>query len=271
MEASVEESGAAAITAAFARAEEDGRPALMPYLMGAFPDVETATAVAGAYVDSGADLIELGVPFSDPLADGPVIHAAATKALDAGATLDSVLETCSEVSPRIPIVLLCYANMIVGDPEGFASKIAQAGASGVIVPDLPLEEADSVREALEARGLALIPLIAPTTPADRRRQIAERAQGFIYLVSSIGTTGERAQFAEDLSSLVGEVREVSSVPVAVGFGISTAEQAAEIGKLASGVIIGSRLVRAVDEAGDRAEAVEAVSALVGDSADAISR
>ena len=263
--------GGASISAAFDRAREEGRAALMPYLMGAFPDVATATAVANAYVDSGADLVELGVPFSDPLADGPVIHAAATKALDSGATLESVLETCSEVSPRIPVVLLCYANMIIGDPESFASRIAGAGASGVIVPDLPLEEADSVREALQAHDLVLIPLIAPTTPPERRRRIAERAEGFIYLVSSTGTTGERAQFARDLAALISEVREVSTVPVAVGFGISTPQQAAEIGQIASGVIIGSRLVRAVDEAGNPEDAVEAVSTLVGDSADAISR
>lgn len=271
MAAASRTSGNDAIAAAFDRAGEQGRAALMPYLMGAFPDIETATAVASAYADSGADLIELGVPFSDPLADGPVIHAAATKALEAGATLDSVLQTCSEISARIPVVLLCYANMILGDPTAFAGKVAAAGGAGVIVPDLPLEEADGVRQAMDDAGLALIPLIAPTTPPERRRAIAENARGFVYLVSSTGTTGERARFADDLAGLVSEVRGVSEVPVAVGFGISNAEQAAEIGEIAGGVIIGSRLVREVDEAADKDAAVEAVSAVVGESADALSR
>ncbi len=243
----------------------------MPYLMGAFPDVATATAVANAYVDSGADLIELGVPFSDPLADGPVIHAAATRALDAGANLESVLETCRAVSARIPVVLLCYANMILNEPETFARKIAEAGAAGAIVPDLPLEEARPVREAFDAEGLVLVPLIAPTTPPDRRKAIAEQARGFIYLVSSTGTTGERARMADDLSALISEVRDVSEVPVAVGFGISSTKQVAEIGSVAGGVIIGSRLVRVVDEAGDPDAAVEAVSVVVGESVDALRR
>lgn len=264
-------SGSEAVADAFARAAGEGRAALMPYLMGAFPDVSTATAVANAYVDSGADLIELGVPFSDPLADGPVIHAAATQALDAGANLESVLETCRAVSPRIPVVLLCYANMILGSPEAFARKIAEAGAAGTIVPDLPLEEAGPVRDAFDAEGLVLVPLIAPTTPPDRRMAIAEQARGFIYLVSSTGTTGERARMADDLSALISEVREVSEVPVAVGFGISNADQVAEVGSVAGGVIIGSRLVRAVEEAADPDAAVSAVSVVVGESADALRR
>lgn len=263
--------GKEAIAAAFEAARGEGRAALMPYLMGAFPDVATANAVAAAYVDEGADLIELGVPFSDPLADGPVIHAASTKALEAGATLDSVLETCAEISPRVPVVLLCYANMLLADPTEFARKIAVAGASGVIVPDLPLEEADAVRQAIDGEGLALIPLIAPTTPQERRKAIAERAQGFVYLVSSTGTTGERAKLADDLPALVTSVSELAEVPVAVGFGISTPEQAAAIGEIAGGVIIGSRLVRAVDEASSADAAVEAVSAVIRESADALSR
>lgn len=264
-------SGSEAVASAFARAAGEGRAALMPYLMGAFPDVATATAVANAYVDSGADLIELGVPFSDPLADGPVIHAAATRALDAGANLESVLETCRAVSSRIPVVLLCYANMILGEPERFARRIAEAGAAGTIVPDLPLEEAQPVREAFDSEGLVLVPLIAPTTPPDRRKAIAEQARGFIYLVSSTGTTGERAQMADDLSALVSEVHAVSKLPVAVGFGISNTKQVAEVGTVASGVIIGSRLVRAVEEADDRDTAVEAVSIVVGESVDALRR
>ena len=147
------ETGAARIEAAFAAAREDGRAALMPYLMGGFPDQETATAVAGAYADAGADLIELGVPFSDPLADGPTIHAADTAALAAGATLESVLETCAEVGERIPVALMVYANMVLAaGPAEFAERAAAAKASGVIVPDLPLEEQGPIREALGRMG-----------------------------------------------------------------------------------------------------------------------
>src|SRR5215204_6363480 len=151
------------IESAFAAAKAEGRAALMPYLMGGFPDQAAAAAVARAYVDAGADLIELGVPFSDPLADGPVIHAADTAALAAGATLDSVLETCAEVAERVPVALMVYANMILatGTAE-FADKALAAGAAGVIVPDLPLEERGPIAGALEECGLALIPLVAPT-------------------------------------------------------------------------------------------------------------
>src|SRR3954470_1643445 len=157
------EATSVSIDSAFARAREDGRAALMPYLMGGFPDQETATAVAGAYADAGADLIELGGPFSDPLADGPTIHAADTAALAAGATLESVLETCVAVADRIPVALMAYSNMVLATGvEKFAPLVADAGAAGVIVPDLPLEEQGPIAEALGARGLALIPLVAPT-------------------------------------------------------------------------------------------------------------
>src|SRR5690349_5569120 len=153
---------ASSIEAAFASARADGRAALMPYLMGGFPDRETATAVAGAYADAGADLIELGVPFSDPLADGPTIHAADTAALEAGATLESVLETCAEVGERLPVALMVYSNMVFATGlAAFAEEAAAARASGVIVPDLPLEEQDPIREAVGERGLSLIPLVAP--------------------------------------------------------------------------------------------------------------
>ncbi len=187
------ETGSARIEAAFESARRDGRAALMPYLMGGFPDQGTATAVAGAYADAGADLIELGVPFSDPLADGPTIHAADTAALAAGATLESVLETCAEVGGRIPVALMVYANMVLAaGPVEFAERAAAAKASGVIVPDLPLEEQGPIREALAAHGLALIPLVAPTTPRERRARICASAEGFVYLVSTVGVTGERA-------------------------------------------------------------------------------
>jgi tryptophan synthase alpha chain len=242
----------------------------MPYLMGGFPDQETATAVAGAYADAGADLIELGVPFSDPLADGPTIHAADTAALAAGATLESVLETCAVVGERMPVALMVYANMVLatGAVE-FAERAADAKASGVIVPDLPLEEQDPIRDALTERGLALIPLVAPTTPPERRIRICASAQGFVYMVSTLGVTGEREQLPPELTDLIAAAKEEAKVPVAVGFGISTPEQAATIGKLADGVIIGTRLVRAVADADGRDAAVAAVTDFLRATRDAL--
>jgi tryptophan synthase alpha chain len=265
------ETGAARIATAFEAAKSEDRAALMPYLMGGFPDKGTATAVARAYVDAGADLIELGVPFSDPLADGPTIHAADTAALAAGTTLESVLETCATVGEQVPVALMVYANMLLAaGPAGFAERAAGSQASGVIVPDLPLEEQDPIREALTARGLALIPLVAPTTPPERRARICAEADGFVYLVSTVGVTGERAQLPPELANLISAAKEEASVPVAVGFGISTPEQAATVGKVADGVIIGTRLVRGVADADGRETAVAAVSDFLRDTRAALS-
>jgi tryptophan synthase alpha chain len=200
------------------------------------------------------------VPFSDPLADGPTIHAAATAALEAGATLESALEVCASVSERVPVVLMAYSNMILahGGPAEFARRAAAAGAAGAIVPDLPLDESDEVRAALAGAGLALVPLLAPTTTAERRGRICAAAQGFVYVVSSVGTTGERKRLPDGLAELVGAAKAESETPVAVGFGIGTPEQAAEVAEVADGVIVGSRLVRAAGEAGSPAAAAEAV-------------
>lgn len=256
--------GAIRIAAAFRAAKEEGRAALMPYMMAGFPDQETSLAVAGAYAESGADLIELGVPFSDPLADGPTIHAAATAALAGGATLGSTLEVCETVSGRLPVVLMVYANMVLsqGGAEAFAGQAVAAGAAGAIVPDLPLDEAADVRQAFEAAGLALVPLLAPTTRPARRAEICRIASGFVYVVSTVGTTGERQELAAGLAELVSAAKDEAAVPVAVGFGIGTAGQAAEVGRVADGVIIGSRLVRAAGEAGSSQEAADAVAAFL---------
>jgi tryptophan synthase alpha chain len=257
-------SGAERIAAAFEAAKEDGRAALMPYMMAGFPDQEGSLAVANAYADAGADLIELGVPFSDPLADGPTIHAAATAALAVGATFETALEACESVSDRVPVVLMVYANMVLsqGGPAEFARRAGAAGAVGAIVPDLPLGEAEDVREALSSAGLALVPLLAPTTPADRRARICAAARGFVYVVSTVGTTGEREQLPAGLAELVAATKDDAEVPVAVGFGIGTAEQAARVGEIADGVIVGSRLVRAAGEAGSPAAAGDAVAAFL---------
>ena len=242
--------GLARIEAAFAAARQEGRAALMPYMMGCFPDREAAREVAAAYADGGADLVEVGIPFSDPLADGPQIHAAATAALHRGADLAGALGACQELGEGIPSVAMCYVNMVLAaGPRRFAGRLAAAGAAGAIVPDLPLEEGDEIRAALEDEGLALVPLVAPTTPPERRRRICASARGFVYLVSVAGVTGERNELPPGLPELITAAREESEVPVAVGFGIASPEQAAAVGRLADGVIIGTRLVRAVADGG----------------------
>jgi tryptophan synthase alpha chain len=253
--------------AAFRAAKEEGRAALMPYLMAGYPDRESSLAVAESYADNGADLVELGVPFSDPLADGPIIHAAATAALGAGATLETAFELCEAISGRVPVVFMVYSNMVLahGGAAEFAARAIAVGASGAIVPDLPLEEAEPVRDDFTTAGLALVPLVAPTTPPERRSRICAVAQGFIYVVSTVGTTGERDDIPPQLADLVTATQAEAEVPVAVGFGIGTPDQAAQVGKVADGVIIGSRLVRAAGEAGDPKAAADSVGSFLGET------
>jgi tryptophan synthase alpha chain len=265
-------SGTDNIAAAFAAAP--GRAALMPYLMGGFPSLDASAAIGLAYADAGADLVELGVPFSDPLADGPVIHAAGTRALAAGATLHGVLGVATRIAERLPVVLMCYVNPILARGlERFAQEAAAAGVSGLIVPDLSLEESDAIRAACDGAGLALVPLVAPTTPADRMATIVGRARGFVYTVSVTGTTGERAGVDDSLASVLAAAKAHSPVPVALGFGISTPEHAAAAAAAgADGVIVGSRLVRAAGEAADAGEdPAAAVGEIVTALADALRR
>jgi tryptophan synthase alpha chain len=230
-----------------------GRAALMPYLMGGHPDLEGSRASCAAAADAGADLIELGVPFSDPLADGPVIHAAGSAALAAGITPDDVLGICASLAQRLPVVLMVYANVVLhAGPEAYVRRAAAAGAAGLIVPDLAHEEAVELRAACDAAGVALVALVAPTTSDARLARIAAGARGFVYAVSLAGTTGEREQLAPDLPGLVERVRGASPLPVAVGFGISTPAQARAVAEVADGVIVGSRVVRAAGEGGPAA-------------------
>jgi tryptophan synthase alpha chain len=241
------------IAAAFAG--HGKQAALMPYLMGGYPDLDSSREAGFAAADAGADLLELGVPFSDPLADGPVIHAAATEALAAGATPEGVLEVCSALSERLPVVLMVYANVVLhAGGEDFAGRAAQAGAAGLIVPDLPHDEAAALRDACDAAGIALVPLVAPTTTPERVAAIGTDARGFVYTVSLTGTTGERSELAQGVEETVARVRSATEVPVAVGFGISTPDQARAVARIADGVVVGSRLVRAVGEGGPDAVA-----------------
>ncbi|MBS1678745.1 MAG: tryptophan synthase subunit alpha [Actinobacteria bacterium] len=256
------------IRAAFDAARAEGRAALMPYMMAGFPDRESGLAVAAAYADAGADLVELGVPYSDPLADGPTNHAAATRALAEGATLRTALEACEAIADKVPVVLMIYTNMVLahGGGEEFAKLARAAGAAGVIVPDLPLGEDEGIRDAFGAAGLAMVPLVAPTTPDERRRRICAVAKGFIYLVSTVGTTGERGELPPELAALVAATKaDAGETPVAVGFGIGTPAQAAEVGKVADGVIVGSRLVRAAGEGGSPAAAADSVAEFLAEA------
>ncbi|CAA9487865.1 MAG: Tryptophan synthase alpha chain [uncultured Solirubrobacteraceae bacterium] len=266
------DAGARRIAAAFA--DSPRRAALMPYLMGGFPDLPASTRIGHAYADAGADLIELGVPYSDPLADGPVIHAAGSAALRSGATLDGVLEVAGKLTGRLPVVVMCYANLIYARGlERFTRDLAAHGVSGMIVPDVPLEEAPLVRDACESAGIALIPLVAPTTPEPRLAAIGELARGFVYTVSVAGTTGERRAVDESIGALVARVRRHADVPVAVGFGVGEPAQARAVADAgADGVIIGSRLVREVAEAVERqSDPAAAVCALVAEFAAALDR
>ncbi|MEA2124885.1 MAG: tryptophan synthase alpha chain, partial [Solirubrobacteraceae bacterium] len=217
-----------------------------------------------ACVENGADVLEVGIPYSDPLADGPVIHDAGTKALRAGATTAAVLGVMRDLAELCPVVCMCYANLVYArGVERFVADLADRGVAGLIVPDLPLEEADAFLAACDGAGVALVPLVAPTTPQDRLQAIGARARGFVYTVSVSGTTGERTGTSGGTAELLARVKAAASVPVALGFGIATpadARGAADAG--ADGVIVGSRLVRAAAEAPE--DPAGAVGALVGE-------
>jgi tryptophan synthase alpha chain len=262
-------SGMRRVAAAFER--RDGRmAALMPYLMGGYPTLSESARIGEACVQAGADILELGMPYSDPLADGPVIHEAGGRALAAGANVAGVLEVARVLAPSVPVVLMCYANMVFAPGvEAFVERLARSGACGLIVPDLPLEEAPEVLAACDAQGLALVPLIAPTTPPERLAEIGARARGFLYTVSVVGTTGERAALSGGFAEVVARAQAATAAPVALGFGIGTPEQARQAAAAgADGVIVGTRLVRAAGEAEDPAAAVGALVAELAAGLDA---
>jgi tryptophan synthase alpha chain len=247
------------------------KPIFMPYFPLGYPDLDTSVDVIEALAKNGADLIEVGLSFSDPLADGPVIQKATQVALEKGITLRKSLEALKDLRKRgveIPLVLMGYYNpMLAYGLEKFVCDAVDAGADGFIIPDLPLEESDefdaaldktggrvdggsryaenATRPALSYRDHPFIQMLAPTTPDARMEMIARKAQGFIYLVSVTGVTGARSSISEGLGDLIARVREHTAVPVCVGFGISTPEQARQVGALADGVIVGSACVKAI--------------------------
>lgn len=223
------------------------KPIFMPYFPLGYPDLETSIDVIESLAKNGADLIEVGLSFSDPLADGPVIQRATQIALEKGITVRKSLTAVKELRHRgvdIPLILMGYYNpMLAYGLEKFVRDAQEAGADGFIIPDLPMEEAEEFTSA--AGDLPLIPMLAPTSPDERMERIARNAQGFIYLVSVTGVTGERTSISEGLGELIAQVREHTSAPVCVGFGISTPEQAKEVGKMADGVIVGSTCVKTI--------------------------
>ncbi len=232
----------------------DERVALIPYLTGGYPSLKGAYEVGEAYIAAGADVVEIGVPFSDPLADGPTIQDTTNLALENGADLGYCFELASRFSGRVPVVLLVYYNNIFArGTEGFLREAAEAGVSGLVIPDLPIDEAVDFRDAAGEKGVAICPLVAPTTTETRLDKVAEAASGFVYCVSVAGVTGAREHLPEGAVNLLGRVRAKVSVPVALGFGISTAEAAIEaVDAGAQGVIVGSKLMQIVADGGPEA-------------------
>jgi tryptophan synthase alpha chain len=230
------------------------KPIFMPYFPLGYPNLDTSIDVIESLAKNGADLIEVGLSFSDPLADGPVIQYATQIALENGITVKKSLEGVRELRRRgvnIPLILMGYYNpMLAYGLEKFVQDASDAGADGFIIPDLPMEESDEFESVVgmdRDPPLPLIPMLAPTSPPERMERIARNAQGFIYLVSVTGVTGERRSISEGLGELIQRVREHTSAPVCVGFGIGTPEQAKEVGRMADGVIVGTACVRIIGE------------------------
>ncbi len=233
------------------------------------PDLETTERVVHAAVENGADLIELGIPFSDPTAEGPVIMEADEVALKAGTTTDKVFELTKKLRETItvPMVYMTYANVVFSyGCEQFAQKAADAGIDGLILPDVPYEEKEEFTEVFDRYGLDLISMIAPTSE-DRIAMIAKEAKGFIYMVSSLGVTGTRSEITTDISAMTDLVKKNSEVPCAVGFGISTPEQAARMAELSDGAIVGSAIIKIIAKYGK--EAAGPVGEYVKEMADAV--
>ena len=262
-----ETAGARRIAAAFARAREAGRAALIPYVVAGYPDAETSVTIALVAADAGADLLEVGLPYSDPLADGATLQRASQVALRAGATLENslrLIERIGAARPDLPLVPMGYANQVIGggDGEAVAKRLASSGASGIIVADLTPDEGAPFEAVARAADLAVIYLVAPTTPPERRAAIAARSGGVLYCVSLVGVTGARAALPKTVGKLVRDVRAASPVPVAVGFGVSTPTHVRAIAKAgADGVIVASALV---DALGPDGRDIDALARLVRD-------
>lgn len=249
------------ISDAFARARDERRAALVTYLCAGDPSLEATRTLVPALFAGGADVVELGIPFSDPIADGPTIQAASFRALQSGTTLTKVLEVVRQLradGTTGPIVLMTYLNPLysAGLPA-FFQRAAAAGVDGVIIPDLPLEECEETAQLAAGAGVDLVLLVAPTTPPDRLKQIGQRTRGFLYFVSVAGVTGARAELPADLGERLALAKSASVAPVAVGFGIATPEQVRALRTQAHGVVVGSALVKLAHETGGDPAKVEA--------------
>jgi len=251
----------------FVRLHAARERALVPFITGGDPDLDTSEALVLAMAESGADLIEIGVPFSDPTAEGPTIQRASERALAGGATLRRILERVKRLRPQVdvPLLLMGYANPFYAmGAEGFVEAAAEVGVDGIIVADLPPEEGEALYQAAETRGIDPVLLAAPTTVDSRLKMLAGRTRGFLYYVSLTGVTGARAKLARNLETDVGRVREHSDVPVCVGFGIATPEHARLVGSFADGVVVGSAIVDRIEAAASREAAVDAVARFVSE-------
>jgi len=255
------------ITRYFSRLREQNRRGLIAYITAGDPSPELTAELALALERGGVGIIELGVPFSDPIADGPVIQAASQRALRAGTTLKDVLEIASAIRRRseIPLLLFSYINPLLSyGIEALARDAARAGIDGCLITDLSVEEAEGIVELLRRHNLDTVFLVAPTSTERRRRLVAHYSTGFVYLVSRTGVTGERDSLPEDLEALVKSMRMATSLPIAVGFGISTAKQAAAVGRLADAVVVGSAFVRLIGREGASADLPQKLEAMAGE-------
>ena len=245
----------------FQQLQQNSQCALIPFITAGDPDLGTTAKALEILAQNGADIIELGVPYSDPLADGPTIQAAATRALAQGVSLEDVLTIVKEVAPKIeaPIVLFTYYNPIYyRGIESFLQQVKEAGVQGLVVPDLPLEEAEVLLVPAAAMGIEVTLLIAPTSSAERIKAIAEKSQGFVYLVSVTGVTGARAQMATGVQDILAELHKATDKPVGVGFGISSPEQAKQVKDWgADAVIVGSAIVKRLAD-GDPDKGLQAI-------------
>ncbi|MDD4956168.1 MAG: tryptophan synthase subunit alpha [Candidatus Omnitrophica bacterium] len=250
-----------------------GRKALITYITAGDPDLGTTEKLVRGLAGSGADMVELGIPFSDPMADGPTIQRAIHRSLTAGCTVKKVLDLVKRTrkSIDVPIAFMTYYNIIFTyGVERFARAAASSGADGIIVPDLPMEEAGLLEKACRRNNVCLIMLAAPTTSMKRTREISNMSGGFLYYVSLTGVTGERTGLAHGLKSRVEKLRKISNVPVCVGFGISTPAQARDIASVSDGVIVGSAVIKIIEKnLGNRERMLRTVRKFVRDMADAV--
>ena len=263
------------IDAAFVRAGEENRAAFIPYLTGGDPDLSTSAELLSVLADAGADIIEIGVPFSDPIADGPVNQRAATRALAAGTTVSGILDLVAKHRSRspVPIVLFSYFNpLFVRGAREFAAQAADSGVDGVLCVDLPPGEAErEFAPALRDKGIDPVFLLSPTSTVVRMKEVAEAASGFVYYVSRTGVTGVQTELESELGREVKRVKRRLNLPLAVGFGISTPDQVASVARIADGVVVGSALVRVVEEHHQDPQLPQILAELAGSLAAATER